>query len=41
MSFSISNFRAINSKVAELCVVEKCVFSAVLVGFRYFWVVAD
>jgi hypothetical protein len=36
MSFRISNFRAIDSKVAELCVVEKCVFSAVLVGFRLY-----
>jgi hypothetical protein len=41
MSFRIANFRAINPKMAELCVVEKYVFSAVLVGFRYFSVVAD
>ena len=35
MSFRISNFRAIDTKVAELCVVEKCVFSTILVWFGW------
>jgi hypothetical protein len=35
VSFRISNFRAIGSKVAKLCVVEKCVFSAILVWFGW------
>jgi hypothetical protein len=32
MSFRISNFGAFGPKMVELCVVEKCVFLAILVG---------
>ena len=33
MSFRILNFRAIGLKLVKLCVGEKCMFSAILVGF--------
>jgi hypothetical protein len=35
MSFRISNFGAFGPKMVELCVVEKCVFWAILVGFGW------
>jgi hypothetical protein len=41
MSFRILNFRAIRLKFVELCIVEKSVFSTILVGFSYFSVVAE
>jgi hypothetical protein len=37
MSLTVSNIRAFSIKVVELCVVEKCVFSAFFGGV---WVVA-